>query len=74
MNECADEAKEIGRLQGKMESLEEDVHEIKGDIKSILKFINETKGGWKTIAIIAGCSSAFTMLAVKFLPFIPFKP
>jgi len=72
--DCSEEAKEIGRIQGEMSALKEDVHEMKADIKSILKFVNETKGGWKTIAVIAGCSSAFTMFAIKFLPFIPFKP
>ena len=71
--ECNKEAQEIGRLQGEMDSVKEDVKEMKTDIKAILNFVNQTKGGWKTIALISGCSSAFTLLAVKFLPFLPFR-
>ena len=71
--ECNKEAQEIGRLQGEMDSVKEDVREIKNDVKNILNFVNQTKGGWKTIALISGCSSAFTLFAVKFLPFLPFK-
>lgn len=50
--------------------LQEDVREVKGDVKAMRSVIDQSKGGWRVIALIGGCSAAIGGLAVKFVPFL----
>jgi hypothetical protein len=35
--------------------------------------VERGKGGWQVIVVVAGLTSAITVLAIKFLQFWPFK-
>lgn len=40
------DAKDIGRLEGRMDALEKDVSEIRQDVKQLLQALSIGKGAW----------------------------
>ena len=56
--------KDIGRLEGRMASVEKDLSAMKIDMRCILKTLNEARGGWKKLWV-AGTIGA---VASKLLP------
>lgn len=50
--------RDIGRLEGKVEALEERVAEMNGKLDALSAYMAETKGGWKTLLVLAGMASA----------------
>jgi hypothetical protein len=61
-------AEDIGHLKADMDSVHEDVTELKTDVKDVLAKINQAKGGWKTIIIVAGVSAAIGGSLAKLTP------
>ena len=61
--------RDIGRIEGKVNSLESDLTEVKADVKAILAVINQTKGGWKIMMLVGGVTGAIGAFIVKILPF-----
>lgn len=53
-----------------MADVREDIMEIKGDTKAIRSVIDQTKGGWKMMAMVSGLSAAFGGIIVKIAPFL----
>ena len=62
--------KDIGRLEGRMSSVERDLSVMKTDLRCILKTLNEARGGWKTLLLAAGVAGTVGAFATKLLPFI----
>jgi len=62
--------KEIGRLEGRMNSVERDLSTMKTDLRCILKTLNEARGGWKTLLLAAGVAGTIGALASKLFPLL----
>ncbi|CAB4176690.1 hypothetical protein UFOVP1672_33 [uncultured Caudovirales phage] len=66
--------RDLGRLESKVQALEVDITEVRKDVKEILGIINQTKGGWKVLAIVGGVGGMTGGALVKFLPFLSALP
>ncbi len=64
-----DTQRTLGKLEGRVDALEVDIKEISGDVKAILAIMNQTKGGWKTLALVGSIGGAFGAFLVKVFPF-----
>lgn len=62
--------KDIGRLEGRMSSVERDLSIMKTDLRCILKTLNEARGGWKTLLLAAGVAGTIGALASKLFPLL----
>ena len=62
--------KDIGRLEGRMSSVERDLSTMKTDLRCILKTLNEARGGWKTLLLAAGVAGTIGALASKLFPLL----
>ena len=62
--------KDIGRLEGRMSSVERDLSTMKIDLRCILKTLNEARGGWKTLLLAAGVAGTIGALASKLFPLL----
>ena len=60
--------KDVGRLEGRMASVERDLSGMKIDLRCILKTLNEARGGWKTLLLAAGVAGTIGALASKLFP------
>ncbi len=65
MRDDTDLARQIGRLEAQVASLERDAVEIKGDLKALVATVNQARGGWKTLMLVAGAAGAAGALASK---------
>ncbi len=57
-------AREFGRLEAQVESLQNEVHTLSKDVKSLLELANKSKGGFwmgMTIASFVGGAITFFM-------------
>ena len=60
-----EERERLAILESRFNTLEKTVDETQADVKTILAFINQSKGGWKTMAAVAGASGAIGALLAK---------
>ncbi len=67
-------AQEVGELKGRLGAVEEATREQHKDIKTILRTLNEARGGWKTLLLIAGMSTACGALGAKIVTFMGVLP
>ena len=65
--------RDMGRLESRMTSVENDLSDIKRDTRTILDTLAQAKGGWKTLVLVASIAGTMGALAAKLLPFIPVK-
>jgi len=65
MAENGNMERDIGRLEGRVEALEICLRDVGGDVKVIRSAFDQAKGGWKTIAVIAGCASLLTTIGTE---------
>lgn len=66
--------RQLGEQHAEIRNLREDVDEVKRDVKFMLGILSEAKGGWKTIALIAGVASMATVLGTKLLAILSWVP
>lgn len=64
----ADVERTLGQLEGRLDSAESDIAEIKKDVKEILAHINEAKGGWKLMMVLGGVSASIGGVIATYLP------
>lgn len=57
--------REIGRLQADVQTLKDDVHELRGDMKYVRATLSEAKGGWKTVILVAGIAATIGGVVTK---------
>jgi DNA anti-recombination protein RmuC len=62
------DARDFGRLEAQVESLQFEVHQLAKDVKSLLELANKSKGGfWMGMTIASIIGGFITFLAGKFL-------
>jgi len=65
--------RDFGRLEAEVAILRDQVSAMAQDMKSLLALVERGKGGWFVIVLAGTISGAITALAIKFLPFWPFR-
>jgi len=65
--------RDFGRLEAEVLSLKTQVGAMAADMKTLLALVERGKGGWSVIVLAGTISGAMTALAVKMLPFWPFR-
>lgn len=65
--------KDVAKLQAQMESVREDIHDIKQSVGSLLEFTQQARGSWRTLMAVAGVSAGIGGLVGKLMPYIPFR-
>jgi hypothetical protein len=65
--------RDFGRLEAEVLALQKQVSAMAADMTAVRSLLDQTKGGWRVIIAVAGMTSAITVLAIKFLPFWPFR-
>jgi hypothetical protein len=65
--------RDFGKLEAEVAILRDQVSAMAAVIKSQLALVERGKGGWFVIVLAGTISGAITALAIKFLPFWPFK-
>lgn len=65
--------RDFGRLEAEVLALKTQVSAMASDMKSLLALVERGKGGWFVIVLAGTISGAITALAIKLLPFWPFK-
>ncbi len=63
-------ARDIGRHDAQIETLQADMAEMKKDVHEIKLMLAEAKGGWKTLMAVGGLAAFFGALAVKIADWI----
>lgn len=65
--------RDFGKLEAEVAILRAQVSAMAEDMKAVRSVLDQTKGGWFVIVLAGTISGAITALAIKFLPFWPFK-
>jgi len=65
--------RDFGKLEAKVDHLSQQVEDMASTLQAVRTVLDQTKGGWYVLATAAGISGAVAALAVKFLPFWPFR-
>ena len=65
--------RDFGKLEAKVDHLSQQVEDMAGTLQAVRTVLDQTKGGWYVLATAAGISGAAAALAVKMLPFWPFR-
>ena len=64
--------REVGALEARMETVEQEVHAIRSDVREIRDALVSARGGWKTLTVVIGLSTALGAAVTKILPFITY--
>lgn len=59
--------RDLGRLEGKVEKLDDDVDDLKRMVAEMHQTITEARGSWKTLLAVGGLSAAAASGLTKFL-------
>jgi hypothetical protein len=70
----SDEAVHIAVLKTEVEYLKAHIEDMRTDLKEIKTTLSEARGGWKTLLLVAGVSSAVGGLLAKFMPWFAIAP
>lgn len=62
-------ARDIGRLEAKVENLEEEVSGLRRDVRGIRETLAQARGGWKTLMLVAGAAGVAGAAFAKVLGF-----
>jgi hypothetical protein len=65
--------RDFGRLEAEVAILREQVSAMAEDMKAVRSLLDQASGSWRVIVAVAGMTSALTAMAIKLLPFWPFK-
>jgi len=62
------DARDFGKLEAQVESLQSEVHQLAKDVKELLELANKSKGGfWTGMMIASAIGGLITFLGGKFL-------
>lgn len=59
----------IGDHDARIDTVEDELRELRHDMREVLTMLHEARGGWKTLMLIAGAAGAGGALIGKLLPF-----
>lgn len=62
--------RDLGRLEGKVEKMDDDLDDIKRMVQEMHTAISEARGGWKTLVVVGTISSALTTGVIKALAWL----
>jgi hypothetical protein len=65
--------RDFGKLEAKVDHLSDQLDEVTQRLQALQTVLDQTKGGWYVLATAAAVSGAIAALAVKMLPFWPFR-
>jgi hypothetical protein len=65
--------RDFGKLEAEVAILREQVSAMAEDMKAVRSLLDQASGSWRVIVAVAGITSALTVLAIKLLPFWPFR-
>jgi hypothetical protein len=65
--------RDFGRLEAEVLSLQKQVTAMAEDMRAVRSLLDQASGSWRVIVAVAGLTSAITVLAIKLLPFWPFR-
>ena len=63
-------ARDIGRHDAQIETLQADMAEMKKDVHEIKLMLAEAKGGWKTLMAVGGFAAVVGSILTKFIDWI----
>ncbi len=67
-NSPAFREREFGRLEARLDAVEEDLKELRRDVREIRDSLATVRGGWRLLALLVGASASLGALASKLLP------
>jgi hypothetical protein len=62
--------RDVGALDARMKMVEQEIHVIRSDVREIRDALVTARGGWRTLTIVVGISSAFGAVIAKLLPIL----
>lgn len=65
--------RDFGKLEAEVASLCKQVAAMAEDLRVVRSTLDAAHGGWRVIVAVAGITSAITALAIKIIPFWPFR-
>lgn len=65
--------RDFGRLEAEVEELGKKVDAMAAQVRLMCSLMDQAKGSWRILVGVAGLTSAMTALAIKLLPFWPFR-
>lgn len=63
-------AREVGALEARMETVEQEVHAMRKDVREIRDALVTARGGWRTLVVVIGLSTTLGATIAKLLPFL----
>lgn len=64
--------RDVGALEARMETVEQEVHAMRCDVREIRDALVTARGGWRTLTLVIGLSVSIGAAAAKLLPFLTF--
>lgn len=65
--------RDFGKLEAEVAILRDQVSAMAEDMRAVRSLLDQASGSWRVIVAVAGITSALTAMAIKLLPFWPFK-
>jgi hypothetical protein len=65
--------RDFGKLEAEVAILRDQVSAMAEDMRAVRTVLDQASGSWRVIVAVAGITSALTAMAIKLLPFWPFK-
>jgi hypothetical protein len=65
--------RDFGKLEAEVAILRDQVSAMAEDMRAVRSLLDQAAGSWRVIVAVAGITSALTAMAIKLLPFWPFK-
>ncbi len=62
--------REVGALQARMETVEQEVHAIRSDVREIRDALVTARGGWRTLTLVIGLSVSVGAGIAKLIPYL----
>lgn len=63
----------IGHLEAEVSNLKGQVAVMTAKLDTLIAFVEQTKGGWKTIALVAGVAGSAGAVIGKVFSFLPLR-
>lgn len=63
----ADIERDLGRLEGRVEKMDNDIDDLKRMVADMHRTITEAKGGWKTLIAVGTLSAGVTTAVLKMI-------
>lgn len=66
--------RELGKHDGLISVLQNDMAEVKRDVKVILEAVNKTKGGWQVVTLVAAVGGTCGAVMTKVISLLWYLP